>query len=55
MDVHVEESKRISNITLWHKLKKRITDRIAVLYFTITVGSSIMSITHTLRSVWNIH
>ena len=47
MDVHVDESKRISNMTLGHKLKYRITD----LHFTITVESSIMSIVHTLRSV----
>jgi hypothetical protein len=34
---------KTSNFTLWHKLKQKNSTFIAVLHFTITVGSSAMS------------
>ena len=54
-DMDVNEHERLSNITCRHKLKlkKRNSTLIAVLHFSVTVVSSIMSKTHTLKFVWN--
>ena len=49
--VNVHE--RLSNFTLRHKLKRRNSAFIAVLHFTVTVGSGLMSITCTLKCVRN--
>jgi hypothetical protein len=49
----VNEHERLSNITLRHKLKQRNSAFIAVLHFTVTVCSSTMSITHTIRWMKN--
>ena len=38
----INELERLSNITLRHELKKRNSAFIAVLHFTVTVGSYIM-------------
>jgi hypothetical protein len=45
MDVNEHEGQ--SNFTLRQKIKLRNSAFIAVLHFTVTVGFSIMSITHT--------
>ena len=47
----VNEHERLSIFTLRHKLKKRNSAFIAVLYFPVTVGSGLMSITRTLKCV----
>ena len=49
--IHSEtnEHERLSNYTLRNKLKKRNSALIAVLHFIVSVGSSIMSITCTLK------
>jgi len=43
------EPERIFNITLRHKILYRNNAFITVLHFTVTVGSSTMKLTHTLR------
>ena len=43
------EHERLSNYILRNKLKKRNSALIAVLHFLVSVGSSIMSITCTLK------
>jgi len=48
----VNEHERLSNITLSIN-KETNSTFIAVLHFTVTVGSSTMSISHTLKCVWN--
>ena len=48
-DMDVNEHNRLSNIMLRHKLKNRNGDCIAILHFTITVSSSTLNITHTLK------
>ena len=45
----VNEHERLSNCTHKTQTKERNRDCIAVLHFTVTVGSSIMSISHTLK------
>jgi len=45
----VNEHERLTNITLRHKLKYRNSTFIAALHFTVTVGSSTMNITNTLK------
>jgi hypothetical protein len=45
--IDLSEHKRLSNIAPRHKLKKRNNVCIAVLHFTVNIGSSTMSITHT--------
>ena len=45
----VNEHERLSNITPRHKLTQRNSVYIAVLYWTFTVGSSTVRITHTLN------
>ena len=45
----VNEHERLSNCTHKTQTKERNRDFIAVLHFTVTVGSSIMSISHTLK------
>jgi len=47
MDVY--EHERLPNFTLRHKLNLRNRAFIAVLHLTVTVGSSIMGITHALK------
>ena len=39
-DMDVNEHERLSNVTLRHKLKKRDSTFIAILHFTVTLGSS---------------
>ena len=48
-DMDVNEHERLSKITLRHKLKLKNSTFIAVLHFIVTVGSSTMSIIHTLK------
>jgi len=48
-DRDVNEHERLSNCTHKTQTKERNRDFIAVLHFTVTVGSSIMSISHTLK------
>jgi hypothetical protein len=48
-DMDVNEHERLSNCTHKTQTKERNRDFIAVLHFTVTVGSSIMSISHTLK------
>ena len=50
-DMGVTEPERLSNSTLRHTFKKRNSALIAVL--PVTVGSSIISTSHTLKLVWN--
>jgi len=45
----VNEHERLFNITLGHKFKERNNAIITVLHFTVTVVSSTMSKTHTLK------
>jgi hypothetical protein len=45
----VNEHKRLFNITLRQNLNLRNSAFIAVLHFTVTVGSSIMRIIHMLK------
>ena len=44
---HLHEHERLSNVK--HELKSGNSAFIAVLHFVVTVGSSIMRITHTLK------
>jgi len=48
-DMDVNGHERLFNIRLEHKFKKTSIAFIAVLHFTITVGSSTMGKTHTLK------
>jgi hypothetical protein len=48
-DMDVNEHERLSNCTHMTQTKERNRDFIAVLHFTVTVGSSTMRITHTLK------
>ena len=48
-DMDVNEHERLSNCTHMTQTKERNRDFIAVLHFTVTVGFSIMSISHTLK------
>ena len=48
-NMNVTEHERLYNIRLRHRLKKRSSDFVDVLHFTVTIRSSIMSITHTLK------
>ena len=48
-NMDVTEHERLYNISLRHRLKKRSSDFVDVLHFTVTIRSSIMSITHTLK------
>ena len=43
----VNEHERLSNVTLRHKLKKRDSTFIAILHFTVTLGSSTIYIADT--------
>jgi hypothetical protein len=45
----VIEHKRLSNVTLGHKLKYKSSAFIGFLHFTVTVGSLTLSMTHTLK------
>ena len=47
-DIDVNEHERLSKLE-----KRNYSTCIAVLHFTVTVESSIMSITYTLKWVWN--
>jgi len=47
----VNEHNRLSNITLRHKIKQTNSAFSALLYFTVTVRSSVSSVTHTLKWV----
>ena len=47
--IQAREHERLSNITLRHKFKQRNNVPIADLHFTVTIGSYIYSITHTLK------
>ena len=50
-DMDVSDHERLYNITLSHKLKEWNSTFIAVLHFTVTVWSSAIRITATLKWV----
>ena len=54
-DMNVNERDRLSNFTLKIKTQIKVKEHpfIAVLHFSVTVGYSIMSITDTLKCMWN--